>query len=232
MFAWNVNRTWERGTHQYVRLKNFNAKKQFLHYTSTQFWDLKRLIQVIPLYSRFVPNLSLLSLLSSNLRSNKTNPSKASKDQKPIITYHKSKQWPLAPNSREWRITRANVSRRVTFFPEMAFGECGRVRAKQVGECQRIYRVEQNRLANVSDSDEYLSSLLMNVGSSKIAQITYFICIKRSSLHSLNLPNSLNSRKTCQTCLSQVWRVLAKWFGKCQRVWRVRAKQVGECGRI
>ena len=28
----------------------------------------------------------------------------------------KPKQWPLAPNSPKWRITRANVSRRVTFF--------------------------------------------------------------------------------------------------------------------
>jgi hypothetical protein len=67
------------------------------------------------------------------------------------------------------------------------------------------------------------------------AQITYFICIKRSSLHSLNLPdlpnlpNSPNSRKTC---LSRVWRVLAKWFGECWRVWRVRANQVGECRQI
>ncbi len=37
------------------------------------------------------------------------------------------KQWPLAPNSRKWRITRANVSRRITFLSKMAFGECGRV---------------------------------------------------------------------------------------------------------
>ncbi len=67
------------------------------------------------------------------------------------------------------------------------------------------------------------------------AQITYFICIKQSNLHSLNSPNSpnsLNSHKTCQTCLSQVWRVLAKWLGECQWVWRVRAKQVCKCGRI
>jgi hypothetical protein len=37
------------------------------------------------------------------------------------------KQWPLAPNSREWQITRANVARQVTFFSKMAFGECRRV---------------------------------------------------------------------------------------------------------
>ncbi len=28
----------------------------------------------------------------------------------------RDKQWPLAPNLPKWRITRANVSRRVTFF--------------------------------------------------------------------------------------------------------------------
>ena len=84
----------------------------------------------------------------------------------------------------------------------------------------------QHGLANVGKSGEFLPSLLMNVGSSKIrsfyAQITYFICIKRSSLHSLNLPNLPNSRKTCQTCLSRVWRVRAARLGECQRVWQVR----------
>jgi hypothetical protein len=35
-----------------------------------------------------------------------------SKFKKSII----SKQWPLAPNSPKWGITRANMSRRVTFF--------------------------------------------------------------------------------------------------------------------
>ncbi len=49
-----------------------------------------------------------------------------------------SKQWPLAPNSPKWRITRANVSRRVTFFSKMAFGEC-----------ERMYRVRGKWLANV-----------------------------------------------------------------------------------
>ncbi len=54
------------------------------------------------------------------------------------------KQWPLAPNSWKWRITRANVSNASHIFPEMTFGECGRVwrvRAKQVGECGRVWRV-------------------------------------------------------------------------------------------
>ena len=48
------------------------------------------------------------------------------------------KQWPLAPNSQDSLITRANVSRRVTFFSKMAFGECRqvwRVLAKQVSKC-------------------------------------------------------------------------------------------------
>ena len=48
------------------------------------------------------------------------------------------KQWPLAPNLREWQITRANVARRVTFFSKTAVGECWRVwrvLAKRLGEC-------------------------------------------------------------------------------------------------
>jgi hypothetical protein len=55
----------------------------------------------------------------------------------------KTKQWPLAPNSRDSLITRVNVSRRVTFFSKMAFGEyrrVWRVRAKQVGECRQVWR--------------------------------------------------------------------------------------------
>ena len=58
---------------------------------------------------------------------------------------------------------------------------------------------------------------------------TYFICRKQSILHS---PNSPNSRNTCQTHLSRVWRVLAKRFGKCCRVWRVLGKRFGECRRV
>ncbi len=70
------------------------------------------------------------------------------------------------------------------------------------------------------------------------AQITYFICIKRSSLHSLNLPNSLNSLnslnscKSCQICLSRVWRVRAKWLANVGRMYQVRAKQGGQCQRM
>ncbi len=57
------------------------------------------------------------------------------------------------------------------------------------------------------------------------AQNTYFICIKRSSLHSLNSPNLSNWPNLCNTCqthLSWVWRVLKKWLGEC---WGVLAKQ-------
>ncbi len=52
---------------------------------------------------------------------------------------------------------------------------------------------------------------------------------KTFSLHLLNLPNLLNLHKTHQTCFSQVWRVLAKWFGKCRQVWWVLPKRFGEC---
>jgi hypothetical protein len=80
----------------------------------------------------------------------------------------------------------------------------------------------QHGLANVGKSGEYLPSLKQD--RSFYAQITYFICKKQSSLHSLNLPNSPNSpnsHKTCQTCLSRVWRVRAAGLGKCRWVWRV-----------
>ena len=55
-----------------------------------------------------------------------------------------SKQWPLAPNLWKWQITCANVSRRVTFFSKMAFGECRRVwrvPAKVLGKCRQVWRV-------------------------------------------------------------------------------------------
>jgi hypothetical protein len=60
-----------------------------------------------------------------------------------------TKQWPLAPNSRDSRVTRANLSRRVTFFSKTAFGECRRVwrvRATQLGECCQVWRVRATRL--------------------------------------------------------------------------------------
>jgi hypothetical protein len=66
-----------------------------------------------------------------------------------FIACEKTKQWPLAPNSREWRITRVNVARRVTFFSKMAFGECRRVwrvLSKWFDECWRVWRVRTTRL--------------------------------------------------------------------------------------
>ncbi len=156
-----------------------------------------------------------------------------------------SKQWPLAPNSRDSLITRANVSRRVTFFSKMAFGKCQqvwRVPAKQVGKCRRVWRVRANQVGKCRQVWRVLAKPLDECWHKKdrsfYDQITYFICIKRSSLHWLNspnspnLPNSPNSPNSRKTCLSRVWRVLAKWFGECCRVWRVRANQVGECWQI
>ncbi len=132
-------------------------------------------------------------------------------------------------------------------------GECRRVwrvLAKQVGECRRVWQVLAKQLGECRRVWRALAKPLYECWRKQdrlfYAKITYFICIKQSSLHLLNLPNSpnlLNLCKTCQTCLSQVWQVLAKWFGQCQRVrakqvgecwqvWWVRAKQVGECRRV
>jgi hypothetical protein len=66
-----------------------------------------------------------------------------------LTSFVEIKQWPLAPNSREWRITRANVARRVTFFSKMAFGKCRRVwqvLSKWFGECWRVWQVRTTRL--------------------------------------------------------------------------------------
>jgi hypothetical protein len=51
-----------------------------------------------------------------------------------------SKQWPLAPNSPKWRITRANVSRRVTFFSKSPLAN--------VSEC---IESELSRVANLAN---------------------------------------------------------------------------------
>jgi hypothetical protein len=77
-----------------------------------------------------------------------------------------TKQWPLAPNLREWQITHANVSRRVTFFPEMAFGECGRVwrvQTKQVGECRQVWQVRAKQVGECSLAST--CQALANVGA-------------------------------------------------------------------
>ncbi len=92
---------------------------------------------------------------SQNNKKNEITPLSAIETKKKNIFnkfWRKTKQWPLAPNSRDSLITRANVSRQVTFFSKMAFGECQRVWrvwAKQVGESGES---EQTRLANIGES--------------------------------------------------------------------------------
>ncbi len=139
----------------------------------------------------------------------------------------------VSPSKTGWQV---GECRRVWRVLAKQVGECRRdwrVLAKQFGECRQVWRVLAKPLYECWRKQDRLF----------YAKITYFIYIKRSSLHSLNLPNSLNLCKTCQTCLSQVWQVLTKWFGecrrvgakqvgKCWRVWWVRAKQVGECRRV
>ncbi len=78
----------------------------------------------------------------------------------------KNQQWPLAPNLPKWQITRANVSRRVTFFSKMVFGECRRVwrvLATRLGECRRVWRVRATRLG---ESGESARHGMANVGES------------------------------------------------------------------
>ncbi len=139
-----------------------------------------------------------------------------------------TKQWPLAPNSPKWRITRANVSRRVTFFSKMANVECERmywVRGKWLANVGRMYRVRPKQVGKCRRKQD----------RSFYAQITYFICIKRSCLHSLNSPNSPNSLNSCksrQTCLSRVWRVRAKWLANVGRMYRVQGKWLANVGRM
>ncbi len=96
-----------------------------------------------------------------------------------------SKQWPLAPNSPNWRITRANVSRRVTFFSKVAnverermyrvrgkwlanVGWMYRVRGNWLANVRRMYRVRGKWLANVRRMYRVRPKLLANVGASKI----------------------------------------------------------------
>ena len=62
------------------------------------------------------------------------------------------KQWPLAPNSPKWRITRANVSNASLILANA--GECiecqmCRVRGKGLANVWRMYRVRGKWLANV-----------------------------------------------------------------------------------
>ncbi len=99
-------------------------------------------------------------------------------------------------------------------------GQMYRVRGKWLANVGRMYRVRA----------KYGGKCWRKQDRSFYEQITYFICIKRSILHSLNSPNllnllnSLNSCKSCQTCLLRVWRVRAKWLANVGRMYRVRAK--------
>ncbi len=107
---------------------------------------------------------------------------------KSIYFWIEIKQWPLAPNSRKWRITRANVSNASHIFPEMTFGECRRV--------WRVWRVHHSILANL-----------------KLGRFMYkkkiFLGIKRSSLSSPNSPDSPNSPER----VTKICSILAKFAG-------------------
>ncbi len=79
------------------------------------------------------------------------------------------KQWPLAPNLREWRITRANVARRVTFFSKMAFsnvGESGEYSVNGLANVGEFGESAQHGSANVGESGESAQHSLANVGES------------------------------------------------------------------
>jgi hypothetical protein len=64
------------------------------------------------------------------------------------------------PKFAKRRITRANVSRRVTFLSKMAFGECGRVwRVPQMATFwrMRVWRVFKMLLASLANLGIYIS---------------------------------------------------------------------------
>ena len=72
--------------------------------------------------------------------------------KKNVNNWVKFKQWPLAPNSPKWRITRANVSNASLILANV--GECiecrmCRVRGKGLANVWRMYRVRGKWLANV-----------------------------------------------------------------------------------
>ncbi len=74
------------------------------------------------------------------------------KTQHDLTRWGLSKQWPLAPNSPKWRITRANVSNASHSLANV--GECiecrmYRVRGKGLANVWRMYRVRGKGLANV-----------------------------------------------------------------------------------
>ncbi len=95
-----------------------------------------------------------------------------------LIFWGNTKQWPLAPNSRKWRITCGNVSNASHIVLEMTFGEC-----------RRVWRVRHSILANLANFK----------ARSFYVQKKIFLGIKRSSLSSPNSLNLLNTRQICQS---------------------------------
>ncbi len=77
------------------------------------------------------------------------------------------KQWPLAPNSRDSRVTRANVSRRVTFFSktrQRRVGESGESAQHGVASVGESGESAQHGSANVGESGESVRHVSANVG--------------------------------------------------------------------
>jgi len=107
-------------------------------------------------------------------------------------------------------------------------GRMYRVRGKWLGNVGRMYRVRPKQVGNCRRKED----------RSFYAQITYFICIKRSSLHSLNSPNSpnslnlLNSLNSCKFAFRECiesgesgWRMAGECIQSGESGWRM----AGEC---
>jgi hypothetical protein len=136
----------------------------------------------------------------------------------------------MAPRAKFMRL--AHYSREFGkashIFLENGLWRVWRVRATWLGECRRVWRVLTTRLGKCWRVCWVLAKPLGKCWRKRawqdrsfLAQITYFICIKRSSLHlpnSPDLPDSPNLRNTHQTCLLRVWRVCATQLGECQQV--------------
>ncbi len=96
--------------------------------------------------------------------------------------WFRNKQWPLAPNSRKWQITHANVSNASLIFQKWPLANVGKS-GKSVTAFWRIWRI-------------------LKLGRFMYKQ-KIFLGIKRSSLPLPNLPNPpnlLNLLNTCQIC--------------------------------
>ncbi len=111
-----------------------------------------------------------------------------------------------------------------------------RVRGKGLANVGRMYRVRGKWLANVGRMyrvrPKQVGNCRRKVDRSFYAQITYFICIKRSSLHLLNSPNSLNLLNLCKFAFRKCiesgesgWRMAGKCIESGESGWRM----AGEC---